>query len=359
VTTKQPYPAFADQLSQFYLLPPKWTAEHNPAKEAMGTGPYNLKEWVKDDHLTLEAKPTYWGHEPVPFQTVIFRAVPEASSRVSGLLAGDFEIITPVQPSDFPRINSSGKATAESGPSSRVAMVNINTKRPPFDNVKVRQALNYAVDKEGLIKALFTGFKVEPSPGEMLTDAYFGFNPDLKPYPYDPDMAKKLMKDAGVNGTIDVEFWVPIGRYLLGQELTQAIAGQLEDVGIKSKINELPFSVFLDTLVKNHDGMGTLAYLTYGWPTLDADGQLTLFEWGGQYSYWENQDYVKLLDQARSMTDQNKRKDLYKQATQIMRDDAAVIFLFPQPFTFAAANSVQWQLRPDDWVRVYDMKRKG
>lgn len=355
--TSEPYPALADQLSMFFLLAPEWAAEHNPASEAMGTGPYELVEWIKDDHLTIKAKAEYWG-DPVSFETVTFRAVPEASSRVSGLLAGDFQVLTTVPPDDFPRINDSGDATAGSLASTRTAMVNINCEVAPFDDPKVRQALNYAVNKEAIAEALFSGLNVEPSQGQILTPAYFGFNPDLEPYPYDPDMARQLLEEAGVQDGTEVEFTVPIGRYLLGQEITQVIAGQLQEVGFNVTITEIPFSVFLDKLITEHS-MSPLAYITYAWPTLDADGLLSLLQKGNQYSYWPNQEYSDLLDEARSTTDPDTRRDLYAQATAIMREDAGVIFLFPQPFTYATVNSIEWDVRPDDWVRAFEMRQKG
>jgi peptide/nickel transport system substrate-binding protein len=221
----------------------------------------------------------------------------------------------------------------------------------------VRQALNYAVDKEGLIAALLEGLDVQPSQGQILTKEYFGFNPDLKPYPYDVDKAKELMDAAGV-GNVDVEFDVPSGTYLLGSEIAQAIGGQLEEVGVKAKVTEMPFSVYMDKYLKQKD-LAQMAYITQAWPTLDADGLLTLFESGNQYAYWDNADFSKLLDQARSTLDSNKRLDLYKQATAIMREDAPLIFLFPQPATYATSKKVQWSARPDDWVRVWDMRPAG
>lgn len=357
LVTSAPYPALVDQLADFFLLAPKWAATHKPASEAMGTGPYDLVEWLKDDHVTLKAKAVYWGGA-MPYQTVTFHAVPEPSSRVSGLLAGDYDVVIGVDPTDFKRINDSGRGSAGSVASTRTAMVKLNTLKAPFDNQQVRQALNYAVDKQGLIDALLSGLDVKPSQGQVLTPQYFGYNPDLQPYPYDVKKAKQLLAASGVSGNSEVEFDVPSGTYLLGSDISQAIAGELEDLGVKAKITETPFSVYMDRYLKQRN-IGQMFYITQAWPTLDADGLLTLFEAGNQYAYWNNADFSKLLDQARSTLDNTKRLALYKQATAIMRDAAPVIFLFPQPATYAVANTVQWKARPDDWVQVWDMKPAG
>jgi len=356
VTTKQPYPAFADQLVEFYLLAPGWSASHRPAQEAMGSGPYTLKEWVKDDHITLQARAGYWGGR-MPYDAVVFRPIPEDSSRTSGLLAGDLDVIISVPPSDFPRIDGSRRARAGSVQSARSAFVKFNTLRKPFDARGVRQALNYAVDKNALIKNLVPGLTA-PSMGQVLTPAYFGFNPDLRPYPYDVAQAKKLLAEAGASGGVQADLDVPAGTYLLGEEMSEAIDGQLAQVGVHLNITEMPFSVYMNKYLPQHN-MAQAVYITQAWPTLDADGLLTLFEKGNQYAYWNNDAFSAMLDQARATTVPAKRAALYKQATAVMREEAPVLFLFPQPATYATANTVEWRARPDDWVRVWDMKPKA
>lgn len=357
IVTSAPYPALADQLSMFFLLPPGWAAANDPAATALGSGPYNLVEWIKDDHVTLEAKTDYWG-DPPPFQTVSFIVAPENSSRVSGLLAGDFDIIVYIPPTDFGRINDAGQATAGAVSSTRMAMVKLNTLKAPLDNQLVRQALNHAVDKQLLVDVIFEGLEVPLARGQVLTEQYFGYNPDLEPYAYDPDRARQLLTDAGVGDGFEAEFDVPTGTYLLGEELSQAIAGQLEEVGVRATIGEMPFSVYMDKYLKEKN-LAQLAYITEAWPTLDADGLLTLFESGNQYAYWDNPQFTDLLAKGRSTLNRDERLNFYKQATTVMRDGAPNIFLFPQPATYAVANTISWTARPDDWVRAWDMKPAG
>lgn len=355
IITKTPYAVLADQLSMLWLLAPKWAAEHNPAAEAMGTGPYNLVEWVKDDHVTLEAKADYWGEKPL-WKTVIFRPVPEASSRISGLLAGDYDIIKGFPPADLERINASGRAVAGSVPSTRSALIKLNTFKEPINDVRVRKALNYAVDKDSLIKNLLNNSTVK-SNGQVMTEHYFGYNPGLQPYPYDPEKAKQLLAEAGFADGLELEFDVPTGTYVLGEQIVQAIAEQLRQVGITAKVTEMPFSVYMDKYLKEKN-LAQMAYITYAWPTLDADGILSLFETGNQYAYWDNEEFTNALKEGRSTTDPEKRRAAYKKATQIMYDEAVVVFLFPQPAVYAVANHIDWKDRGDDWVRAFDVKLK-
>jgi peptide/nickel transport system substrate-binding protein len=316
-----------------------------------------LKEWVKDDRITLEANLKYWGSPKPAFTSVTFRPIPEASSRIAALLAGDVDIITDIAPADFARINASGRATAAAIAGGRTAMVKINPRKKPLDDVRVRQALNYAVDKEALIKSLLGGLTTV-SPGQILTPIYLGFNPALQAYPYNPAMAKKLLAEAGYPNGFDLEFDVPVGRYLLGEQISQAIAGQLAAVGIRAKISEMAFSAFMDKFVKAQN-LAHLGYITYGAASLDADFIFTLFEPGNPYAYWDDAKFAELIRGARAVLNQDKRAELYKQATVVMRDQAPIIFLFPQPFAYAIRNNtVNWKARPDDFVRAMDMEPK-
>jgi peptide/nickel transport system substrate-binding protein len=353
IVTRAPYPALADQLSMFFLLPPDWASKNNPAGQAVGSGPYRLREWVRDERVVLDASPTYWGPRPV-FQTVIFRAIPEASSRVAALLAGDVDIISGVAPSDFSRIGGNPATAVGSTPSIRTAMVKFNTLKKPFDDVRVRQALNYAVDKDALTRNLL-GNLTSKSNCQVLTPAYFGYNPDLKPYPYDPSRARELLQAAGLGGGFEVEFDMPSGTYLLGDVITQAIAGQLERVGVRSRITEMPFSAYMNKYLREAN-MAPMMYLTQAWPTIDADGLLSLFEEGNQYAYWNDTPFKTLLVSARSTHDRARRLSLYKQATERMCQQAPIIFLFPQPATYGVRRTLDWKARPDDWVRAVDVQ---
>jgi peptide/nickel transport system substrate-binding protein len=355
VKTSKPFPELAATFSSFFLLAPKWTSSHNPAVEAMGTGPYDLVEFVSGDHITLKAKSNYWGSKP-DFDTVVFRPVPETASRVAGILSGDLDVVLGIPPSELKQIQGKSNIKAGSVPSTRMLFVKLNTLKEPFKgNPKLRQALNYAVDKQGIADAVLGGL-VAPCKCQVLMDGYFGYNPDLKPYPYDPKKAKQLLAEAGFPRGLEVELEVPLGRYLLAGEIGQAVAAMLEQVGVRVKIVEMQFGPFMDKYLKAGD-LGQMAYLGQGWPTLDADGLLTLFEPGNKYAYWDDQVFGELLKKARSITDAGKRLELYKQATQRMCQEAPVIFLFNQPTTYAVSSRVDWKARSDDWVRAYDMKK--
>jgi peptide/nickel transport system substrate-binding protein len=352
IVTKTPFPALLDQLSMFFLLPPKWTSENNPAGSAMGTGPYDLVEFKSGDHLTLKAKADYWGEKP-KFETVVFRVMPEDSSRIAALLAGEVDLITSFPPSELQRIDKSGVAHAGAIPSARFMFVKLNTLIPPFKgNTKLRVALNYAVDRAGINDSLWSGLGKLAS-CQALSEDYFGFNPELKPYPYDPAKAKRLLAEAGYPNGLDITLQVPQGRYLQSNEIAQVVAAQLGEIGVRAKIIEMEFGQFMKDYVPGK--LGPTAYMGLTFPTLDADGQLRYFHPDYVPGTYDNRHFGELVDKASATLDRATRLRLYKEATEAMCADPPVIFMFFQPVTYGESNRVKWQARGDDWVRAVDL----
>ena len=353
VETSAPFPAFADQLSMFFLLPPAWTATHAPATETLSGGRYQITENVPGDHITLAANPTYWGEKPA-FDKVVFRTIPEPSSRIAALLAGEVDLVTGIPASELDRIKASPNATGGSVPSTRNVFIKFNTQKPPLDNKLVRQAMNYAVDKSAIVDSIFNGLAVI-SPCEILSPSYFGFNPDLKPYPYDPTKAKALLQQSGVNLSQTIEMDVPVATYVQGQEVAQVVAAQFGEIGLNVRINEMDFGAYMNKYLRSRT-LAQTSLLSHGWPTLDADGQLTLLAPGNQYAYWDNAEFGKWLEQGRSTLDKAARQEAYKKATAVMCEEAPVLFLYTQPTTYGVSKRVVWQARGDDWVRTFDIK---
>ncbi|RDE09267.1 ABC transporter substrate-binding protein [Pelagibacterium lacus] len=352
VKTSSPYPAFADQLSMFLLLPPQWTEENNPVTATMAGGPYQVRNIVPGESVILEPNPEYFG-DPAEFDTVTFQVIPETGGRIAALLAGDVDLVTGIPVTEVDRINQSGNATAGAVDSTRNVMIKFNTTVPPLDNVTVRQALNYAIDKEGIAQALFNGL-AQPAQCQVLSSNYFGFNPDLEPYPYDPERAIQLLAESGADLSQPIVFDVPAGVYLQGTEVAQVVASQLTDIGLNIQITELEFSVYMNKYLQSRE-LAPLSLLAQAWPTIDADGLLTLFAPGNNYAYWDDADFGAALDEGRSSTDPAVREAAYKTATEVMCEQAPAIFLYTQPATYAYSNDVTWTPRGDDWVRAFDM----
>lgn len=355
IKTRAPFPGLIDQLSMLFIMAPQWARTANIATTAMGTGPYELKQYAPGDRIVLQAKKDYFGGK-VDFEDVTIRMIPEPAVRVAALLAGELDLILDVPPTDLKRINASKVAQSGWGESSRAMIIKYNDLKPPFSESKVlRQALNHAIDRQGIINAMYEGHG-RVSNCQMLSPMYFGYNPDLKPYAYDPAKAKQMIAQSGLPQPIALELEVPLGRYLLSQEIGQVVASQLEEVGLKVTIKEMEFATWSAKYTKGD--MGQMAFFGQAWPTLDADGLLSLYDPSNPGGYWKDQTFAEILARGRSTVDPEKRKAVYKEATARMCDEAPVAFLFNQPLTYATSNKVEWKARGDDWVRAYDVVPK-
>jgi peptide/nickel transport system substrate-binding protein len=355
IKTSESYPALADQMSMFFLLPPKWANETNPATATASGGQYQMSERVPGSRIVLEANPSYWGEKP-KFDKVVFQVIPEDAARSASLVTGEIDFTTKIPVTEVERLKSGGKVDAGAIPSARTAFLKINARKPPLNNKLFRQALNYAVDKEGITSALFHNL-AEVSTCQVMSKDYFGYNPDLKPYPYDPDKAIELLQESGVDLSQQIELELPVGVYVQADEVTQAVASQFEAVGLNVKITELSFGSFMDKYLKAHD-LAQLAFLTNSWPTLDADGMLSLFQPGNVYDFWDNDSFGTLVKAGRSSTDPNKRIESYKKATELMCEEAPVVYLYNQPVTYGVSSKLVWHARGDDWVRAGDFDQK-
>ena len=322
----------------------------------MGSGPYDLVEFKSGDRIVMKAKSNWWGGN-VPFDQVVFRVMPEDSSRIAALLAGEADLITVFPPSELKRINDSGRASAGAVASTRFMFVKFNNLRAPFkNNPKLRLALNYAVDRQAILDSLWNGQGALAN-CQVLSPDYFGYNSDLKPIPYDAKKAKQLLGEAGYPNGLDLELEITIGRYIQSADIAQIIAAQLGEIGVRVKISEMEFGRWLDKyrVARN---LGDTAYFGLAWPTLDADGLLAFWETANDQAYYENSTVDGLIKQARATTDPGKRLAIYKQVTKIMCDDPPHIFMFFQPFTYAERKGVTWQKRGDDWMRAIDVRPK-
>ena len=205
--------------AKFPIVPQGYITEHGSehfASNPVGTGPYVLEEWVKDDHITLRKNPNYWGDEP-EIDVLTFRTVPDIASRVATLLAGEADIATDLQPATVQEVENREDLSVVSRPGMRSVFLLFNTKiDTPVTDRRVRQAINYAVDKDAIIANILDGFgkKLE---GQVLSEEYWGYQAALEAYPYDPDKAKELLAEAGYPDGFDLRIVSPRGRYMMGR----------------------------------------------------------------------------------------------------------------------------------------------
>jgi peptide/nickel transport system substrate-binding protein len=355
ITTKVPAPTLITNLAYMAtIVPPKYFREKGDtfvATNPVGTGPFKFVRWKKGDELVFEANENYWAGPP-NLKTVIFRPIPEDATRVAALLGGDVDIVIKVPSHMVAMVNNSRRAKIINTPSALGTHVHLDSLRKgPLQDRRVRQAINYAVDKESIIKHVLEGYG--QAMGTPLSPSHSGYDPAIKPYPYDPDKAKSLLKEAGYGDGFAITFNSPSGRYVKDKEFAEAIVGQLSKVGIKVNLQLHEWGNYM-AKIYSPDGAGPM--WTVGWAsTFDADGVLTpLLGCGQQLSRYCNKEFDALLEQARSSIDQKKRERLYSQALKLVHDDAAWLFMHIVVDSYGVSNRVQnWEPTPDEGTALY------
>ena len=230
VITKYPSPVTAFVLTQIYVVPPRYWVQAGIGgfgQKPVGTGPFRLVDWVKDSRLVMERNPEYWGDAPRGIERLEWRPVPDDTARAAGLQAGEFDITSALALPDVTGLENDASVTLASVPSFRIYTVSLSSlsvHRSPLHDRRVRQALNYAVDKDSLIRNVLFG-RARALNGQLLRREQLGFNPALKDYPYDPARAKALLTEAGFPSGFEIEFKFPSGRYAQDREVSEAVAG--------------------------------------------------------------------------------------------------------------------------------------
>jgi len=346
-TTEGPDPVFTSKLYWIKVVAPEHSQESDFAENPIGTGPYKFVEWNRGQDLTIEANADYWGDAP-EIQEVTYRFVSEAGTRLSGLLSGEFDLITNLLPEDVDRAPKHASVLGLEHP-----VMILNAMEGATADVRVRQAMNYAVDKEALAEDLYGGF-AQIDECQILSPSYTGFNEDLQAYPYDPERAKELIAEAGAEGaTVDVVSTA--GRWLKDREITEAVAGYWTEAGLTVNVQIFEFDEYLDRLFDR----GTRApaiFVTSSNELLDAARvTASYYNLNGVGASNNDEELASLLEQAATETDEAARDDLYAQATQTACDEAYFSFLLNIEDVYGMSERLVWEPRVDAKLIVSEM----
>ncbi len=363
IVTKSPDPALLQRLSGFHaiIVPPKYFSTGTPeqiATKPIGTGAYKFVSWAKDQDLVMEANPGYWGGAP-KVKRVIVRGIPETSTRVSALLAGDVDIIPAVPPDDIERINRSGKARTASIRGNRIVFFALDCRSKPFENKLVRQAMNYGANMDQIIKTVLKGNGTRVA--TIMNPWYAGFEDVVKPIPYDPEKAKALLAQAGYPRGVEFTFYGTQGRVPKDKEVIEAIVGELSKIGLKGNLKWLDWgTAFTQANAGKLEGVW---FRSWGNFMHDADlSMFTNFHSSVPYAkVWQgygNPKLDKLLEDARTTMDAPKRAKLYTEAQKILQEDAPSLWGYAIQDLYAINNRIEWTPRTDEKVLYAEMSVK-
>jgi len=353
--TRGPYPLLPASITGWggLIVPPAYAADPSGpmATKPVGTGPYKFVEWIKDDRVRMEAFEGYW-RTPAAIKQVTFRTIPEAATRLAELKTGGVDLAVGIGPADMAGLDAS--PDTKSLQATSVQMMRIGPypdKGGPLANIQVRQAMNYAVDWDAIVKTILGGLGKRDT--IIVPPEAFGSDPSIKPYPYDPAKAKQALADGGFGSGFSTSLTFRQGQFR-GDEISQAVAGYLGAVGIKTEVKQVEAGVFAE--LQRPRGFELVLGTWGGNGMFDADQYFVpMFRTGQTNAACPDPELDAIVDKARVTLEPGARADLYKQALTLAHDRALNIF-GPQLVTlYGARKSLNWTARSDELVHAYEM----
>ena len=322
-------------------------------RNPVGTGAFKFNEWTANQHVTVDANADYWDGAP-KLQQVVFRPVTDANTRVAEMLSGGLDVMLETPPDNLKQFadDPAYKVVTATGPHTWFLILNM--KNDLLKDKRVRQALNYAVNKESITKDVLQD-TATPSGGPIPAAFGAAHNSDVEPYPYDPEKAKALLKEAGAEGK-SLTFYVTEGGSGMLDPIPMgtAIQADLKAVGLDVKIETFEWNTFLSKVNAGLEGQADMAEMA--WMTSDPDTlpflTLRTAAWpdkgGFNSGYYSNPEVDKLLDDARKSTSITEREELYQQADALVHEDAPWLFVASWKQNAVTTAAVKdFELQPD------------
>ena len=360
IKTSEPIPWFANNMHQIFIMDKESTEARDSGEvqnRPIGTGAYKLEEWVKGSYVRLVANEDYWEGAPA-IKNVEIRPITEASTRFAALVSGQAEIVTGVPVELYEPVVSNAKLEVVSRPARRSIFLALGNKaEDPWSDIRVRKAMYMAINEEEIIEKVMRG---HATPAAQIPDPpTIGYNADLKRLSYDPDMAKKLLTEAGYPNGFEVTLTGPNDRYVQDEKICEAVAKYLAKVGIKVNLDVKPKSIFFPEVAD-----GVLDFYLIGWFDGTYDMGRTYFKiahsrdaekgFGGlNGAAYSNTELDKLLESTAKILDTEKRKETLQRLNKMAMDEQIVwIPLHYQEDLYAIQKNkgISFDPRPDRWM---------
>lgn len=346
---------FLNKIAAFVALVPRAYVESLPSVEAfarapIGCGPYRLVEHKIGQSLELARFDDYYGKKP-GVKHLIFKLIPEASSRVNALLTGEVDMADGIAPSDVKRIEDSKGLDAI--PVSKGSPLHVrlyaNVPGTPLYDRRVRLALNYAIDVDSIIKNVMHGIG-RPLSTFISADYPVGASPDLKPYGYDPAKARKLLAEAGYPNGFETELLTPT---VYPKDVTEAVAAYWSTVGVRAKIKILDYPAW--NRLNNTHKSGPMTVMQYSNALYDPITPIAgTASKHGTWSDYYNPEVEKLIEESHSVSDPGERDQLFRKIGRILRDDGHAVLISELFAVYAKDREINWE--PQRGFSFYDLR---
>ena len=365
-TLHEPYAPFLSNLAYptGLIVSPEAVKKHGAdfGRNPSGTGPFVFAEWEANAKVVVTRNEGYWEGAP-SLEAVVFRPITDANTRVAEMLSGGIDVMVEIPPDSVSTFDGNGFTLHEqAGP--HVWFLILNAKEGPFADKRVRQAINYAIDKKTLVENVLQG-TAQVAAGPTPPAFAWAYNDALQPYPHDPEKAKALLEEAGHAGA-SLTFYVTEGGsgMLDPVAMGAAIQADLAKVGLDVKIETYEWNTFLGKVNPGLEGKADMAEMA--WMTNDPDTlpflALRTGAWpdkgGFNSGYYSNPKVDELLEAARGSTDQAERAQLYKEMQEIVHDDAPWAFIANWKQNAATSDAVSgFKLQPSFFLLLKSVSK--
>jgi len=394
ISTPGPYPLMPNEMTSILIMSSEAKGsggsenygikakDFNKGLATIGTGPYKFVEWKKGDRLVVEKYDGYKGPMGQPWDKMVFKFIKSEPARTAALLAGDVDMIDNVPLTDIAKLKENADLALSQGVSNRVIYIHMDQFRDkspfvtdkngnpmdknPLKDARVRKALSMMIDRDEMVAKVMEGVALKA--GQLLPEGFFGRSPKLKPEPYDPEGAKKLLAEAGWGDGFGLTIHGPNDRYINDAKICEAIAQMLTRNGIPTKVETMPKNVYFKRASKGGpDKSPEFSFFLVGWgsgtgePSSPIKSLLTTHDKSkghgasnrGRHS---NPKMDALLVKALATVDDDARAKLLAEATEIgIGEDQGIIPLHYQVNTWATRKGLKYNARADESTRGLDL----
>jgi peptide/nickel transport system substrate-binding protein len=361
ITLNEPFAPFLSNLAYptGLMVSPAAVEQHGAdfGRNPSGTGAYRFAEWQSNQRVVITRNEDYWDGAPAP-EAVVFRPIVDANTRVAEMLSGGLDIMVEVPPDAIAQFRDAPdfEVYEQAGP--HVWFLILNMREGPFADQRIRQAANYAVNKESLVTDVLQG-TAEVSAGPIPPAFGWAYNEEVEPYPYDPDRARELLEEAGYDGE-EITFYVTEGGsgMLDPVAMGTAIQADLAAVGMNVSIETYEWNTFLNEVNPGLEGKADMAQMA--WMTNDPDTLpfLTLRTEAFPENGGFNSGYYAILSQARVSVETEERAALYQQVQEMVHEDAPWLFVANWvQGAVTTANVEGFDLQPSFFLMLHDVSK--
>ena len=378
--TAAPYAMLPYDLNSIFIVSKKAAAgasteDFNSGKAAIGTGPYKLLRFARGDRIELARNDAYWGGKSA-WDKVTLRILPADTARIAALLAGDVDAIENIPTADLTRLKANANFRLEQKVSWRTLLLHLDQYREhpphvsdksgkplaqnPFKDARVRLALSKAINRRAIVERVMEGYAV--AAGNLVSPPVFGHADALKPEAYDPEAAKKLLAEAGYPDGFSLTLHAPNNRYINDEQVAQAVAQMLARIGIRTKVEAMPASVYF-----GRARAGEFSFALLGWgsfsgdlalrallATPNADKGYGAWNWG----HYSNPKLDALLERGFATLDEKQREALARDAATLALKDVPVILLHHQLASWAMKKEFAYRPRTDEFTFAHHFQRR-